>query len=90
MSTLPLAEVRAQLSKIVDDAVRTHERVEITRNGVRAAVMLSADDYDGLMETLDILGDPELLDQIRVALVEEPISTEELLTDLAPARRGNR
>jgi len=67
MMTLPLAEVRAQLSKLVDEAVRTHERIEVTKNGRRAAVILSADDYDSLIETLDILGDAEAMAAIREA-----------------------
>lgn len=52
-----MAEVRANLSKLVDEAVRTHQRVEVTRQGRRAAVLLAAEDYDSIMETLDILGD---------------------------------
>lgn len=67
MVTLPLAEVRAQLSKLVDEAVRTHQRVEVTKNGRRAAVLLSADDYDSLMETLDVLADAEEMAAIREA-----------------------
>lgn len=67
MLTLPLAEARAQLSKLVDEAVRTHERIEVTRNGRRAVVILSADDYDSLLETLDILGDAEAMSDIRHA-----------------------
>ena len=67
MITLPLAEVRAQLSKLVDEAVRTHERIEMTKNGRRAAVILSADDYDSLMETLDILGDAHEMAAVREA-----------------------
>lgn len=67
MTTVPLAEARAQLSKLVDDAMRTHERVEVTKNGRRAAVILSADDYDSLMETLDILSDAEAMADIRRA-----------------------
>jgi len=70
MTTLPLAEVRAQLSKLVDDAIRTHERVEVTKNGRRAAVIMSADDYDGLMETLDILSDAETMARLRQADAE--------------------
>ena len=65
--TVPLAVARAQLSKLVDDAVRTHERVEVTKNGRRAAVILSADDYDSVMETLDILSDAEAMAEIRQA-----------------------
>lgn len=61
MTTLPLAAVRANLSKLVEEAERTHQRVEVTKNGRRAAVLLSADDYDSLMETLDILSDSEAI-----------------------------
>ena len=62
MTTLPLADARAQLSKIIDEAVTTHERFEITRNGHRAAVLLSADDYDVMQETISVLSDAALLE----------------------------
>lgn len=61
MTTLPLADVRAQLSKLVEDATTTHERFEITRNGRRAAVLLSAHDYDVMQETISVLSDSALL-----------------------------
>ncbi len=61
MSTLPVADARAQLSRLIDEAVSTHERFEITRNGRRTAVLLSADDYDTLQDTIAVLGDAELL-----------------------------
>jgi prevent-host-death family protein len=61
MSTLPVADARAQLSRLIDEATTTHERFEITRNGRRAAVLLSADDYDTLQDTITVLSDPELL-----------------------------
>ena len=64
MITLPLSAVRARLSELVDEAVRTHQRVEITRNGRRDAVLMSADDFDSLQETLDILADPEAMRDI--------------------------
>jgi prevent-host-death family protein len=67
MTTLPLAEVRANLSKLVDEAVRTHERIEVTRQGRRAAVLLSAEDFDSIMETLAILSDQELMREVRDA-----------------------
>ncbi|MFE5708896.1 type II toxin-antitoxin system Phd/YefM family antitoxin [Rhodococcus koreensis] len=61
MTTLPVADARAQLSRLVDEAERTHERFEITRNGHRAAVLLGADDYDALRETIAVLSDTNLL-----------------------------
>ena len=70
MTTLPLAEVRANLSKLVDETVRTHQRIEVTRKGRRAGVILSADDYDSIMETLAILSDRELMREVREAEAE--------------------
>lgn len=70
MTTMPLAEVRAHLSQLVDSAVSTHERIEITRNGRRSAVLLSSDDFDSLIETLDILSDADLVREITIALAE--------------------
>ena len=64
MITMPIAEARAQFSQIVDESVATHQRVEVTKNGRRAVVLLSADDYDELTETLDILSDADLVQQI--------------------------
>jgi prevent-host-death family protein len=61
MTTLPVAEARAQLSRLVEEAASTHERFEITRNGQRVAVLLGADDYDSLLETLAILADSDLV-----------------------------
>jgi len=52
MTTLAIADARSRLSKLIDEAMATHERFEITRNGRRAAVLLSADDYDTLQEAL--------------------------------------
>ena len=70
MTTIPLSDARARLSELVDEAVRTHERVEITRNGRRAAVLMSADDFDSLEETLEILSDPQAMRDIETAREE--------------------
>ena len=88
MTTIPLADARARLSQIVDEAVRTHERVEITRNGSRAVVMLSADDYDVLLETLDVLADAELVQQIHDAVGELATGESHALEDVAEEMRA--
>ena len=61
MTTLPIADARAQLSKLVDEARSTHERIEITKNGHRAAVLMGADDYDAMRETIAVLSDSALV-----------------------------
>ena len=87
-TTIPLAEARANLSRIVDEAVRTHERVEITRNGSRAAVLLSADDYDTLLETLDVLADEELVREIAQAQAEADRGEVYNLDDVVQSMRA--
>jgi prevent-host-death family protein len=59
MITLPLAEARNNLSKLVDEVERTHDTVTITRNGKPAAVVISVDDYESLLETFALLEDEE-------------------------------
>lgn len=63
MTTLSIADARAQLSRIVESAETTHERFDVTRNGSRVAVLLGADDYDSLVETVDILSQ---LDEVKL------------------------
>jgi prevent-host-death family protein len=84
MTTLPVADARARFSQIVDAAATTHERFEVTRNGTRVAVVLGADDYDALVETVDILSDDELMTQIREGVADPRagrISTSEQVRD---------
>lgn len=64
MTTLSVADARANFSKLVESAASTHERFEVTKNGARVAVLLGADDYDSLIETLEILGDPDVMAKI--------------------------
>lgn len=89
METKPLAEIRQHLSKFVDAAVRTHARFDITRNGTRAAVLMSADDYDSLVETLDVLSDADLVRDIRDGLRDAEagrvFTHEELVAELVAA-----
>lgn len=61
MTMLPVAAARSRLSKLIDEAASTHQRFEITRNGRRSAVLLSADDYDALLEAVAVLSDAPLL-----------------------------
>lgn len=63
--TLPLAQVKARLSEIVERVLREQERVVITRNGRPAAVLVSPEDLESLEETLAVLSDPELMAQIK-------------------------
>jgi prevent-host-death family protein len=64
MTVVPFTDARNRLSELIDEVTRTHERVEITRHGHPAAVLISADDLAALEETLDVLSSPEAMRQL--------------------------
>jgi len=68
MKTLPLAEVKAKLSRLVDRVAETDEEILITRNGRPAAVLVSPDEYEAWKETQAIRSDRELMTEIQRGL----------------------
>ena len=59
--TLPLSEARAKLSTVVREANEIFERTIITQNGKPAAVVIGYAEFESWQETLEILGNPDLL-----------------------------
>ncbi len=68
MKTLPLAEVKAKLSRLIDQVAETDEEILITRNGRPAAILVSPDDYEAWKETRAVQSDRELMEEIRRGL----------------------
>lgn len=68
MKTLPLTEVKAKLSRLVDRVAETDEEILITRNGRPAAVLVSPDEYEAWKETQAIRSDRELMTEIQRGL----------------------
>lgn len=60
-STAALSDVREHLSEIVDDVALTGGEYVITKHGRPTAVLLSNDDYESLIETLNILSDNDAM-----------------------------
>ena len=77
---MALKDVKNRLSEGVDQVEREHGRVVITKHGRPAAVVVSIDDLESLEETLDIMGKPRLLEQIRDSLAEAGADQGESLT----------
>ena len=84
--TIPLSEAKAKLSELVKDVSETHEVITISKGGVPASVLMSVDEYESLVETLEILSDPDLMEAIRIGLEQEKdgktVSLEEVLRGL--------
>ena len=57
--TYPLSEAKKHLSRLVKETEEGYDRFVITRNGEEKAVLMSAEEYEGWVETLDILSNQE-------------------------------
>jgi len=67
METTSLSDLKAHLSEYADRAEREHERFSITRNGRPAVVLVSADEWESLQETLFWLSQPGILEDLAEA-----------------------
>lgn len=65
--TLPVTEAREKLTELVDEVNNKFEQIEITKNGKPRAVLMSADEFDGWRETMEILSDKQLMKDIKQA-----------------------
>lgn len=63
--TVTVTDAKARLSELVAAVATTQDRVEITRNGEPAAVLVSHAELAALRETIAILSDPGAVEDIR-------------------------
>jgi len=63
--TLPITKAREDLTTLVENANKRLDEYVITVNGVPAAVLISAAEYESWKETNDIMSDPKLLKAIK-------------------------
>jgi prevent-host-death family protein len=90
--TLPLAEVKAHLSQLVNRVNTQHDRVTVTVHGQPSAVLLSVDDLEALEETIAILSDSDALRQLAASdaeLARGKGETEQALADAMRRRRAS-
>jgi len=94
MSMMPLSEVKARLSEVADEVYRTHDRVQVTRNGREFVVIMSADDLESLEATIELLSDPAAMASIAEAEDElrrgEHTTLEEMRALMEQRRQDGR
>ncbi|MEB4208756.1 type II toxin-antitoxin system Phd/YefM family antitoxin [Mycobacterium sp. 94-17] len=69
-ASIALTEVRDNIKAIIDEVVTTATEYTITRHGKPVAVILSYEEYESLVETLNILSDDDAMDAIEDAEAE--------------------
>jgi len=73
MQALTASEARANLYRIIDETAQSHEPIMIS--GKRSsAVLLSAEDWSAIQETLYLLAVPGMRESIKAGMAE-PLAT---------------
>ena len=66
--SISVSEAKAKLASLVKRARRKNEIVAMTHHGVPSAVLLSIDQYQGFIETAEILSDRKAMRSFRRSL----------------------
>lgn len=80
-TTISITEARKRIFDIAEEVQKPNKVYTLTSGGKPKAVIMSAEEYDSLMEDLEILSNPETMENIRKAEEEykngECVSWEE-------------
>ena len=78
MKTLSLTEVKNRFSELADDLEATHDHLTVTRNGRPSVVVLSAEEWESITETMFWLSVPGLLENLEKSKTEPTYSLDEV------------
>ena len=91
MQILPISAVKNRLSELVDAANVTREQVTITKNGAPAAVLIGADEWESLQETLFWLSQSGIQESVQAARQEvasgKGLSEEQIRAEFGVAKK---
>ncbi|MBB4859703.1 antitoxin YefM [Novosphingobium chloroacetimidivorans] len=68
MQVLPISEARANLKAVVDHVIEDSEPVILSRQGGKAVVLVSLDDWNSIEETLHLMSTPANATRLRKAI----------------------
>jgi prevent-host-death family protein len=65
IKALSISELKSHLPELITGVEEREEEIVVLRKGKPAAVLVNYAEYERLKETLDVLSDPSLMQQIR-------------------------
>ena len=85
-TTMKISEARSKFLDLADSLEQSREVLQVTRRGKPVLAVLPWEVYESLLETLEVMSDPELLAAIREDLASpdraDTIPWEEVKRDL--------
>ena len=70
VNTITLKELRSELPEVIAGIDTKLDRYIVTKRGKPVVVMMSVEDYESLLETIEILSDKESVKRIKAAKKE--------------------
>ena len=70
IKSISTRELRPNISKVIDDIHEKFDRYIVSRHGKPEVVMLSIEDYESLIETIEIESDKALMKRLKGAQKE--------------------
>jgi len=70
VKNISVRNLRQNLAKVVDEVRSRMDRYVILKRGQPAAILMCVDDYDGWLETLEIMSSKQDMEDIRIARKE--------------------
>jgi len=66
-NTISISEARKRIFEIAEEVQKPDKYYTLTEKGRAKAVLMSADQFNSIMQTIDILSDPNILENIKTA-----------------------
>ncbi|MBQ0818796.1 type II toxin-antitoxin system prevent-host-death family antitoxin [Microvirga sp. HBU67558] len=70
MGHVSYTELRSNLARYMDEVCDNRAPLHVTRQNARGVVMVSEDEYEGIMETLHLLRSPANADRLLRSIAE--------------------
>ncbi len=68
--SIPIVEARRLLTKLPERLEKNKGAIAVTRRGTPVMALMSWEMFEAIEETLDIMGDPELMEALRQSIKE--------------------
>lgn len=72
--TIPVSQAKTHFSKLMKRVREQRESFLISQRGKIEGILLSIEEYESLIETLEILSDRELMKSIDKGLIDEKVA----------------
>lgn len=66
--SIPIVEARRMLTKLPELLEKDKRTIAVTRRGTPVMALMSWEMFEAIEETLDIMGDPELMEALRQSI----------------------